>query len=272
VGDSQGHVELQAQGHLLEVSVKTPYSPKGTGTRGGVTEFSAESRMRLFKLLSRLKTPEKSGFRSRLSFLTLTTRRFYHPRDFKEKLFELFRIFSERFPDMAVVWRLEYQERGAPHAHCILYNAPFIPKDKLQAVWGEIVGQKEPFTRIELIRKYRGLMAYVSKYVGKEAAGFNIAAYLRANSLPSETKVDSPGRVWGVWNRKALPFDRLEEDKIPLDGSIWMIRAYCAKFYDGVLDYPGQGFTIFMDDPYSALNYCRKLSRDFLKAKSALDF
>jgi hypothetical protein len=156
-----------------------------------------------------------------------------------------------------------------------LYNAPYIQKDKLKKLWGSIVGEPQPFTRIELVRKYKQLCSYAAKYVAKaeDGSGFNINAYLRANNLPDGTEVASPGRVWGVWNRNSLPYDELIEDTIPLDNSIWIIRAYCAKFYGAILDYPGSGFTVFMDDPYGAMAYCLKQSREFrsIQKQSALD-
>lgn len=256
-------LRIRAQGQLLTVKAEIGVGDKirGTGARGDVEDFSDASRLRLFKLLATLKTPESKGYRSKVSFLTLTTRQVLHPRDFKHKMQILFKRLTRRYPKTAVIWRLEYQKRGAPHAHCILYNAPYINKEDLQKVWSEITGEEQPFTRIELVRAYRQLCTYAAKYIAKSAeSGFNIGAYLTALDETQEPDTRSPGRIWGIWNRQALPYADQEEIVVPFDGSFYMIRAYCSKFYSHIMDYPVASFTVFCDDPYQALQYCQKLS------------
>jgi hypothetical protein len=260
-------VDLEAQGRLLRVHTTLDDCEirRGGGGRGNVTEFSSQSRVRLFRLISRLKTPQHNGYRSKVSFLTLTTREILHPRVFKVLLFRLFRRLRRTIPGMAVVWRLEYQKRGAPHAHCILYNAPYIDKIALQSDWGKIVGEELPFTRIELVRAYKTLMAYVSKYVGKVSrqGGFNSVTYSDRHENVSAAELESAGRVWGVYNRAALPYDEILMDWIPQDGGWYMIRAYCRKFYPFLEEFDNAGFTVFCDDPYHALKHIVKLARTF---------
>ena len=260
-------VHIEAQGRLLRVraTLDDDEIRRGGGGRGNVTDFSSQSRVRLFRLIARLKAPEHKGYRSKVSFVTLTTREVLHPRVFKVLLFRLFRRMRKKFPDTAIIWRLEYQKRGAPHAHCILYNAPYIDKKLLQSVWGEIVGEPEPFTRIQLVRAYKSLCAYVGKYVGKVGgdSGFNSVTYSNRVENVSAAELRSAGRVWGVYNRSALPFDDLETDWIPQDGAWYMIRAYCRKFYPFLEDDDTCGFTVFMDNPYHALQHIVRLSETF---------
>lgn len=260
-------VKLEAQGRLLRVKATLDDEEirRGGGSRGNVTEFSSQSRVRLFRLIARLRTPEHKGYRSKVSFVTLTTREVLHPRVFKLFLFRLFRRMRRKFPGTAIIWRLEYQKRGAPHAHCILYNAPYIDKKALQEVWGAIVGEPEPFTRIEMVRAYKSLCAYVGKYVAKMSgdSGFNSVTYSDRVENLSADELKSAGRVWGVYNRSALPFDELESDWIPQDGAWYMIRAYCRTFYPFLEENETTGFTVFCDDPYHALRHIVKLSRTF---------
>lgn len=260
-------VTVTAQGRLLQVKAHLDEDDirRGGGRRGSVTEFTAQSRLRLFRMLARIKAPESKGYRSRVSFLTLTTREIYHPRVFKVYLFRLLRRLKQKYPTMAVVWRLEYQKRGAPHCHCILYNAPYIKKDWIAQAWAKITGELKPFTRIEMVRAYRQLMSYASKYVGKVEAegGFNSVTYSDKTEGLSACELETPGRVWGVYNRAALPFDVEETAEIPQDGTWWLIRAYCRRFFPWVQEDSMLGFTVFIDDPYHGLQHILRLSAQF---------
>lgn len=258
-------VELSAQGRLLTVkAVGLDRELRTGGGRGDVSVFSSQSRMRLLRLLAQVSPPAVNGFRHRVTFLTLTARLFYHPRKFKEFMRTFFKRLGRKSPRLAIIWRLEYQKRGAPHVHCIVYNAPFIDKKWIQEAWGEIIGQVRPFTRIEAIRSYKHLMSYASKYAAKvEAGGFNTVTYLTAGVGTSEYGEQTAGRVWGVFNRVCLPFAEKMVDVIPLDGSWWMLRRYCCKFYPWVWENDEGGFTVFTDDPYHALKHMIEMSKYF---------
>jgi len=99
----------------------------------------------------------------------------------------------------SAVWKLELQDRGAPHFHLMIYGLGFIPRLLLSRVWYRIVNSGDvnhlmAGTRVERIRSYRGVMSYASKrYMGKE--------------WDSLGKL-SVGRCWGVLNRSALPLSR----------------------------------------------------------------
>ena len=258
---------VEAQGRLLRVraTLEEDDRPRGGGVRGGVTEFTPQSRLRLFRMLARLKAPESKGYRSRVSFLTLTTKEILHPKVFKVLLFRFLRILKRRTVTTCVIWRLEYQKRGAPHVHCILYDVGFLKKEWIQEQWGNIVGEAQPFTRIELVRAYKQLMSYAAKYVGKVGygCGFNSVTYSDRCEGLTHIQLETAGRVWGVFNRDCLPYDRLEQASIPQDGAWYMIRAYCRRFYDYLEPEEVTGFTVFHDDPYHALRHIVHLSDTF---------
>lgn len=260
-------VSIEAQGRLLTVQCRGAQVDDGwfPNRRGAVTGFSEQSRMRLLRLTARLQLPQVDGFRYRVSFMTLTTAACLHPRIIKKRAFVLFRKLKRAAPRMAVIWRMEYQKRGAPHIHCILYNSPWIDRNWLTDTWGEIVGESRPFTRIERVKGYRRLVSYVSKYVGKVQgeAGFNSVTYLNTGDELAEDEKNSAGRVWGVWNRGALPYAELEKAVIPLDGSWFMIKAYARRFFPWIHDDLETGFTLFMDDPYHALAHIQRLQHTF---------
>lgn len=260
------HVKLEAQGHLLTVrSVGIDREWIGKCKRGNVDRFSQASRKRLLEKLARLKPPQYDGYRYRVSFLTLTTQKIFHPRLAKDYLASFFKRVARKFPHMSAVWRLEFQERGAPHFHAVLYNAPYIAKEWIQKSWGEIIEQDEPFTRIERVKSYRHLMFYAGKYMAKvvEEVVLSSGAYLTGEGKDLYGPDDTIGRHWGVYNAAMLPYDEKTEGTVPLDGSWWLIRRYCTKFWSWLEPETEYGFTIFTDDPYHALDHIRKLALTF---------
>lgn len=258
-------IEITAQGRLLKVrSVGLDLDLHQLPKRGRVEGFSGASRMRLLQMLARIEPPDSSGYRFKVSFLTLTTRDFFHPRVLKKYMVDFLKRLGRRFPGMAVVWRLEYQQRGAPHLHMVLYNAPYVDKVWIQEVWGEIVGQKRPFTRIERIRSYKHLIGYASKYCAKvEGAGFISGAKTTGTENLSDEEIATAGRVWGVYNRSCLPFAKETKVVLSLDGSWWMIRRFCRQYYPCIPDGYETGFTIFCDDPLHCLLHITKLQKTF---------
>ena len=259
------HVKIEAQGRLLYVTAHGGEHERYLGRRGSVLTFSKGSRMRLLRKFARLEVIEGGGYRSKVSFLTLTTKRHLHPRVIKMFAQKLFKRVSRKYPSLSVVWRLEFQKRGAPHLHCVCFNAPWIDRAWLLASWGELVGQVNPVVDIRRVKSGRHLISYVSKYVAKvgdssllDIGTKNAGTYGRWDGMESGV-----GRVWGVWNAKDLPYAELDVAVVPLDGSWWMIRGYCRKFYQHISDSEMSGFTVFTDDPYHAMRHIEMLSRTF---------
>lgn len=258
-------VEITAQGSLLTVKPYRQFAlfDKLGGTRGEVTEFSAKSRKRLLELIARLEAPGAQGYRAGSTFLTLTTQEIMHPADFKPLLFTWLKRLARKAPRMSGVWRIEYQTRGATHAHIILFDAPYINKEWIQEGWGEVIGQKRPFTRIERVKSRSAVMNYASKYVAK-VGGFNNLPYLTADKETGEIR--PVGRQWGVYNRKCLPYAEAVTVTVPLDGSFWLMRLYCQKLWN-VLEMDSEnGWTIFCDNPLEHLKVLRQTSRQFITA------
>jgi len=189
-------VEITFQGNLVEFTVqgipKPLPAPSKKSTRGLIVDYSRKSRIRLIKKTARL-------YADKAVFLTLTYGRYFpSPKGAKRHLQILMKRLKRRFPLASGFWRMEPQKRGAPHFHLLLFNVPFIHWKKIQAVWGEIIGQESPRIKIELVKSKRAIMRYVSKYVAKYDAGGS--CFL----------VNSPyltvGRVWGVWNEQHIPY------------------------------------------------------------------
>jgi hypothetical protein len=195
------YLELAIDGSYCQVAVTRGKALKSekrkNAKRGKVRTFSRRSRLRLMKLLSKLdhsKIP---------LFITLTYPEHY-PTAKKAK--SDFKAFAERLmrlaPFCSCIWKLEFQERGAPHFHLLVWGLERFDLHWLRKwvsrAWYEVVGSGDEKhlkagTNVQKIRSWRGVMAYASKYLGKEV-----------EAVPDE----EPGRFWGVWNRKSLPWSK----------------------------------------------------------------
>lgn len=193
------HVQVEAQGSLLALRRITPSKskPRAGGHRGIITTFSRGSRRRLVKQLARIGAEQAV-------FITLTyPDKFPDAIEAKTHLRALLERFRRRYPDASGIWRLEYQERGAPHFHLLLYKLPFLPFAELRSMWREIIapycpGSVNPRVRIELVRSRRGAMYYASKYLAKAENGPGPSFFIPVTYLHA-------GRFWGVFNRAKLP-------------------------------------------------------------------
>jgi len=242
------HVNLEFQGRLVKTSLKyTTQQNWKRGQRGQVFNFSSASRKRLMELFARLEMRQKAVF------LTLTYGKEYpDAKTAKNNLRAFFERLRRKLPrgKTSAIWRLEFQERGAPHFHIVLFDLPFIKKEDIQETWGEIIGIDRPFTRIEMIHSAKKLVNYVSKYVAKMPepppvpGGFNSPSYLHAYNLKHG---DGIGRVWGVFNRSNLPFAELIEFTWPTAKGTYMRFRHCAiQEYPPIEQQRGLGFTLYV--------------------------
>lgn len=218
------NIVYECQSSLVKLKVYSPArqsASKPTSKRGKVTTFSKRSRKRLIEWFNRLDIKHKPVF------ITLTyTQVWPHPRQAKSDLACLLMRISRHFDGlpMSGFWRMEFQRRGAPHFHLILFGIPYFDKLTLQKMWADVIHDEtgSVFTRIEQIKGVRHLMSYVSKYVAKVSpdGGFNYVPYLCVpqnqdtdNDSDNDNEGDSEesiGRFWGVWNKQNLPLGTLQ--------------------------------------------------------------
>lgn len=175
------------------IDLKT-YSTDGNGNNGGggkrkkIEGFSRKSRRRLFKKISAI---DQTKMKFRPIFVTLTYPNEY-PEDtekVKRDIDAFNKRFNRKFKNGFYIWRLEFQKRGAPHYHLIVFNVSHIDKDWLSNAWYEVVGSGDEKhlragTKVERIRSWRGVWSYVSKYLGKE-----------------DSKDYDMGRIWAIVNK-----------------------------------------------------------------------
>lgn len=157
--------------------------------RSAVKGFTASSQRRLRVLINSLPDTLPVPL-----FATLT-----YPgdwpgdaRQWKRHLDLMLTIISRKHGKPPIIWKLEPQERGAPHFHLAVYTEKFMGHRWLARRWYKIVGSKDrrhlrAGTSVERARSRRGSLSYMAKYIGKAFA--------------APVGWENQGRWWGVRNR-----------------------------------------------------------------------
>lgn len=271
-------VTLHAQGRFLKVSAETDEERTGGGLRGKVNPFSRASRLRLLSYMHKIKPMKGGNFHA--TFITLTYgQSFPTPSIAKHHLDNFLKRLKRRWAYCSGFWRFEFQQRGAPHFHLVLFGLPFLPKDTLKKWWGEVVGQQfwdtsttprsAPFTRIEALQSHAHAVRYISKYVAKvDDSGFNFLAYLTDKGEfihPVTGEIEqSIGRWWGVFNSIWLPLAAVKEMVIKWGSRdvFYNLRRAAGSLWKGRNNHAKSGWTYFTDNPYEWLRYAEYLEKE----------
>lgn len=124
--------------------------------------------------------------------------------------------------EVSIFWRIEYQKRGAPHFHLLVFglSSPEILRETLPEAWTAVIGTKATHhlargCDVRASKGWRGVIAYLSKYLAKVADA----------DAPA---VEHAGRWWGIENRAYLPVEPLEFRLLVGQGvkvRRWILRA-----------------------------------------------
>lgn len=166
-------VAVYADSVSARSGVKLPPGPGGR--RAACRGFSSASRRRLIREMSRVRVGALQGY-----FVTLTYPSVWSDdwRRWKRDLASWRKRLLRKWPQIAGgVWRVEFQRRGAPHYHLIVWvSAPLPPAFKLwlSRSWYEVVGSGDvkhlrAGTQLQALDSRRAVRLYVSKYVAKNA-------------------------------------------------------------------------------------------------------
>lgn len=196
-------VEYYEGASLLKTSKGIHCPAVGGGQRGKVKGFSKQSRRRLMQLIACVrKTAELP------CFVTLTyPDRFPSVERAKRDLKVFLQRLDRKFDQVGYIWKLEPQQRGAPHFHLLVWGVTAVDLFSWTArTWFEIAGDgdpnhfkfhagmlKESKPCVQKVRSFRGVWSYASKYLGKT---FEVA----------EWGSTWTGRFWGVGKRENIPF------------------------------------------------------------------
>lgn len=250
---------VTAQGSLLTVSEIGFKDGLGGDMkkvkRGKIRGFSAKSRKRALELAAKVRT------KKRLVFITLTYIDAPTPKRAKQDLHNFLQHVYRHAPKAGVMWRMEYQKRGAVHFHFLCFNMPFWRKENLSKTWARITGDpREPRTRIEAVRSRKHAMAYVSKYIAKadSSSGLVYSPY------PNEAEFWQ-GRIWGVRGGENIPYCPkltfifgglpifLEIEKHEIKKAYRLLRLRACQLYPLIAHYENTGFTVFCDRPFDLI-------------------
>lgn len=193
--------------------------------RGIVRGISRKSRYRLIRYLSKVTRPDEAVF------ITLSYRDFVD--DFvvwKAHLNGFHSWLSYHFPLVAGFWRLEFQQRGAPHFHLLLWLGDVVELEAFRRLvsdaWTKRIddgsrAHREHGAKVEPVTDFRKTAFYISAYAAKE----------------TQDRTDiATGREWGIWGRERLGLEPIQS--VDLSGSAFtlfrrVIRrgyvAYCRR-------------------------------------------
>lgn len=174
--------------------------------RSCIKQFTKRARFRLFASMAKIK--RNLDFQP--IFITLT---YHHGHEQKTKstksqLHHFLVQLRNYDPTVEFIWRFEFQKRGAPHYHLIIFpgNPPFgIDEEsygiRISNIWHGIAdpnsrAHAQYGCKIVHIDSYRKACAYLSKYIAK---------------TPEEETEHEVGKHWGC--SRNLPYELIESTK-----------------------------------------------------------
>jgi hypothetical protein len=158
-----------------------------------IKEFSKHSRRRLFSIITSL---DYDAYGKPI-FVSATWHEDYpnSKNDIKTHLDKFHKRLKRNLPDFHIVWKLEYQERGAPHFHFVLFPLDSSKSfqtdqtyDIIKLHWDSLkqckcVHCKKYSIKTKPINEFGHCMIYISKEIGK---------------LTQNQQHHNLGRIWGT--------------------------------------------------------------------------
>ena len=164
-------------------------------------------------------------------FVTLTyPAKFPTVEDAKRHIQLICKCIKRAFPGAGLIWKLEPQQRGAPHFHILLWGVEleefraWLPLqwhriagngDVLHLLWHQGKLSKNEHC-VQRVHSQNGVMKYASKYLGKT---FKVAGWAEQWT----------GRFWAIVNRENIPFGELVQEEVTDKKALEIIR-YARKF------------------------------------------
>ncbi len=138
-------------------------------------------------------------------FITLTYGgEFPSPAVAKKHLDRFIKRLRREYLEAGGIWRLEWQERGAPHFHLLVLGVDFIPYAWTAAAWAAVtdgMASAKSGTETRRVKSYSQSVYYVSKYLAKSGVDASEEGVegldTGAEGEPSGEPEQGPGRLWG---------------------------------------------------------------------------
>jgi len=186
---------------------------------GKIRSFSRRSRSRLNKKIATVRKSEIP------CFVTLTYHEQY-PTDFEEFKYHLHKFFANlhhKFPTFGAIWKLEFQKRGAPHYHLLIWGVSVEDLQKyIPSIWNKIAG----YGSIEHLAWHNGELGHGNKHCVQEINSWNGVTSYAAKYFSKVDETLRSGRIWGV--RGHVPFSKILEFTVSLDVAL-KFRQYLAN-------------------------------------------
>ena len=211
-------IEARVHGELIRIdtgkrTARPPLRPEAK--KRGAARYSYSSRRRFIR---KLKTVDD---RCKCFMVTLTyPSKFPDGVEAKRHLRAFLERVRRRWGQSSGFWKLEFQERGAPHFHLLFFGISY---KELRAFvsqnWYEVVGSGDEKhlkagTRVEHI-KVRSGQGGIKKYVAK------VTAEVTKNYQTPDIEV---GRWWGIFNAKYIPWSNVFTMEITNKQAYTLIR------------------------------------------------
>lgn len=259
---SKAHIrpflEWRQGARLLRVSKGGESEQVGGGRRGSINGFTNGARRRLMQTIASVRRDAELPL-----FITLTYPDvFPSPKESKRHLKIFFQRLGRAFSHGSI-WKLEPQERGAPHYHILTWGCDRVDLSSfVPSTWFEIAGGGDEKHLIwhcggfgnshcvQYVQSFNGVWAYASKYLGKT---FEVSGWQEKWT----------GRYWGIVNRSNVPFGELVRVDVDRKDVLDVMR-YQRRFA-GLKSRSLKSQTVYCD----ADQWVRKLNLggDFLDAK-----
>jgi hypothetical protein len=211
---SQPSIAMYDRGCMLDAgTVGNPTGRNGGQTqRGVVSGWSSKSRGRMRKFLMTHRPPD--GF---LTYaVTLTVPGPPLSLEARQRLWNHYQVCLRR-QGCCAVWRLELQERGQPHWHCIVSRPDRHPADHVMA-WWDCLRALPPVDWGQCMQVRRDALPGADMHAVASESAHGEAAWLRYmydhSTKLKQAQIAQDGRHWGVIGRKlyrrVMPDSRVE--------------------------------------------------------------
>jgi len=230
--------------------------------RGLVSGLSSKSRLRLIRFLAQVSRPDEPVF------VTLTYRDFTEESaSWKRDLDAWCKRLCAHFPSCCAVWRLQFQRRGAPHYHLLIWLGDSGDREGLRDMfarwWLRIINQDTPENwrygvDLEVVTDFRKCAFYISLY---------------ASSGEQDRTDILTGREWGCVRPGRLGLAPVVQTNLSV-GGVLLLRRVLRRSYLSFMRQRnrkvtsgylralrgGQGFTNFLPfaQSYRLVQWCRE--------------
>lgn len=242
--DGTGTVRNAVGGSVLRVQLPCRPGRKIGGKRGKVGGYSRASRRGLYTSLNEIDRTRVPG--GSVAMVTLTWPAVYpSPEVAKVVLDRFVKRLGRMWGRTALCWKLEPQERGAPHFHLLVFWGKTLDQagrdvraEWCARAWYDLAGGGDPnhlkFHRgqlgnrpcHEVIGSWEQVLKYAGKYVGK------------AVEIPEEPEEESnrlwewgwPGRWW-AWRYPDLLPKQVVAVQVPVKVA-YLVKRVCRRYIE----------------------------------------